>query len=391
MCTTGCSPGYFGCFVLMPIVLDWIDPGNAGGSVRVPDAPRSGPVHFICPVCLATFDRELERIDHVNDRHPIQLPFLRVNGEAAAGVCAIRRPIAASAMEFCACDEVFVSVNGAPFERMTPDRASRLLAGRSSGQVVLRLANRHAETIQEIRIRIPTVAELDRVDTAFVRWLAQNDVTLTYVDRFRDEVAGCGSADDYAAALGDYVLGVLVKDRIGGATIPFERYADKFKGGLSVLHEFDTSLSVAVSNGMQFCLNQFAPTWKPCGVQALDAGTLFYMQKTGYVSANVHRQRVAGRRPSRKLCPVDETTALILQAVETVQQSGFRDVGFLERLEAVAASAQTSDPDRVKLHVLLANTYKSLGDDVRSVVHAERVTHDHDFGTWASKVFGVAG
>src|SRR5262245_4151976 len=107
----------------MPKVLDWIDPGNAGGSVRVPDAPRGEPTPFLCRFCGVPFDTELDRVNHVHEKHPLLQPVLLLNGIPAAQRMAIRRPLSPVDVAFEECADIVLALDGHKGSQVTPQAA----------------------------------------------------------------------------------------------------------------------------------------------------------------------------------------------------------------------------------------------------------------------------
>ena len=162
----------------MPRVLDWIDPGNAGGSVLIPDAPASHPVDFICRFCGLSFSTGLNRTNHVHEHHPLIQPTMTFNDVPVTSRTVVRRTLSASGVAFESCTDIVLTVNGAREKKVTSKLAAAVLSRREPAYISLLLRNAQAETTYEIRIAIPREEDLDKVDDSFRSYLAHGDVTL---------------------------------------------------------------------------------------------------------------------------------------------------------------------------------------------------------------------
>jgi len=366
----------------LPILLDFIDPGNSGGSVRVPDAPRVVPLSFLCPYCPLQFETEIGRANHVNEQHPVRHPVLLVEGQPVPSAHFVRRRIGASEFAVHDCDDIYLSIDGGASRKVGLIRLGHILTGLTQAFVVLRLVNSQAETMHEISVRIPDESELGRVDQLFSDHLAKDDVGIREVDRFREATSGYGSCKDYVSGLADYVLGVLVKDQAGGTTLPFEKHQEKFDAALACLSDYERPLGRSISNCIRLNLNQFDGTWRSTGVVPLDAAMAYYLAKIRPVDA----RPVSGRKlPAvlRRFCPVDETTAFLLEAITAWTSSGQISNVVTRQLEHRASIGRVSHADRIKFHVLLADVRLGSGDRDGAAQHVARVMYDHDFGQWA--------
>ena len=374
----------------MPRVLDWIDPGNAGGSVLIPDAPASHPVDFICRLCGLSFSTELNRTNHVHEYHPLIQPTMTFNEVPVTRRTVVRRTLSAGRVAFESCTDIVLTVNGGREKNVTSQVAAAVLSRREPAYISLLLRNAQAETQYEIRIAIPREEDLDKVDDSFRSYLAHDDVTLADVDRFGSATAHYPASEDYASALADYVIGVLIKDQTGGTSLAFPRYRDKLQAAAGVLHEFSARrLPRAILHCIRFNLNEFPQRREHCGIAMLDDAMSYYGGMIDRGALLTKRRREGETSPRLALCPVDESTALLTATLSAgVSQSTPSDSVILE-LEARGATALTSDPDKVKLYVVIADVWLARGERGRAVPYLRRLEHDYNFGKWASHALGV--
>ena len=65
----------------MANITDAVDPGNAGGSVLIPEIPTepNRPITFKCDKCGEIFANREARRQHVFDQHPFKRPQLLIS------------------------------------------------------------------------------------------------------------------------------------------------------------------------------------------------------------------------------------------------------------------------------------------------------------------------
>jgi hypothetical protein len=100
--------------------LDHIDPGNAGGSVPIPEPvryfrERKGPTHHLCPYCELTFTNVNDMDRHRVEAHPTRRPMLVAFGE----VCrreelVITEPLADGEIQFTDVDAI--TIDGSSYD-----------------------------------------------------------------------------------------------------------------------------------------------------------------------------------------------------------------------------------------------------------------------------------
>ena len=109
------------------------------------------------------------------------------------------------------------------------------------------------------RFRIPSADALNGIDKEFVRRLAVEHPRMADVDSFRAACPTEPAAQDYAGALGDYVIGLAIKERHpdAGVYLEFEHYKEKFAAALAILKDFRRPVARTVAAVINFNLNNF--------------------------------------------------------------------------------------------------------------------------------------
>ena len=131
--------------------LNFIDPGNAGGSVSIPESPHVvlQPIVYECPRCSACFDSSEARYDHFFTKHPYRRPELLLRGQSlATRGTVVHQPVQQADWLLGSCQ--WVSING---QAIAPDELFRELASCRQGFHVLELGNENATERFELRFR----------------------------------------------------------------------------------------------------------------------------------------------------------------------------------------------------------------------------------------------
>ena len=399
----------------MPLLVYDCDPAHATGSVSDRPTPTIFRKKFFCPECGAQFSRDVDLGDHLTTEHPVLEPHMFVGGARVSTEWIIRQPIDASALRIMNAAEIWLGADGGELRPVSAEDVGGILASTQDGVLELHLhgrgasppydvpsarfglldtrtlivgaspisdrnlRGRGASRRYDIRVLIPQKKEMGHIDEEFVDRLAREDVTVSDVRLFGEALAVGIAAGEYASALADYVYGMLAKDGTGQTTLPFTDSGDKLKRSLSVVGAFvdQQRLAAVVASCIRFNLNDFRGEWTPCGVPMLDRAFLLFRQRAIGPGTDGSTQSLpGGKGDAVPLCPVDKTTKTILDIVEnpTLSVSVLRDMIRRKTL---------SDPDRVKVQVLLAG----CGDGVKREDFSD-VQYDPVFGAWASGVLG---
>lgn len=381
--------------------IDWICEPNAELRGRYLDSilvhEWTEPARVGCPLCKETFGTTEELLSHTRLQHPLGLPLLLISGSIATTQIVIRNPLSSSSLRIENCSKVELSVEGKPFETVTPKKLSSRLVRMHDGWVRLRLTNARgldqAEAVVEHRIdfRIAKHDTLAAIDRHFIDCMGRLPIAVSSVKAFWDE---CGdltdtkAAADYANALSNYVIGLAIKQgRDSGTVLPFDRFKDKFMEALSVLGRLDLPLAVGVSEVIRFNLNDFTGWMQAeASFPGLGRAAQFFHSPARTLSASRSPRRVALNGMAK--CPVDDLTERIIEATLLITEHRFNDVPLLTLLPPLMSWTPLPEYDRQKLHVLVAAMFLGQGRPGDAGPHLRALRSDPNFGSWSSQYLG---
>jgi hypothetical protein len=263
-----------------------------------------------------------------------------------------------------------------------------MLAAQRSATCELRLINERALDRNRAaanfvaRFRIPSEEALKAIDHEFIRRLAIEHPRIADVDAFRTACPEDAAARDYAAALGDYVIGLAIKERHPDAQVysDFENYREKFAAAIAVLKEFRRPVALSVTAAVSFNTNNFsvAPS---AHLPAFDVASSFF----GTIAAGnePHLHAAAANAQAAPICPVDITTHRILEATKRATTERTPHPMVADDLDTLARRKPLSEYDAAKLRVLVAFVQTRLGNMKEAETQFRRLQFTAPFESWA--------
>lgn len=322
--------------------MSFIDPGNAGGSVIIPDSPRGRHHGDICPTCHEVFSSALELKNHVNSTHPLVRPRLVVDGQAMSRHWVVRKLPAQIDVRFERTDNAVIRIDGSPTRAVTQDGLRDALLERAEGHLDLQLSNQSFSTTYEIVIRIPAQTAVAAADRLFLQNFSQPP-TLSTLERFSKAIKKESVDTEYARKLGDYVLAVLVKDRAPGIDRTFADHRDLYGAALSVLADFDRPIALSCSACARLALNDFDKPFKETSSSLINRAMAYFQNRSGNGLITVKSSE------ETLILPVDQTLREILQALGAGLPHTIRPDyrAQIARLEAMARSNPSQNGERL--------------------------------------------
>jgi len=154
-----------------------------------------------------------------------------------------------------------IRVNHGEWRKIEPHVLAVELASCTTGICDVRVQDRRSGAVAEYRITfsIPDPATLDEIDEAFIRNLAREGIQHADITRFEGLLPSVGAERQYGDALGDYAVGVLLKERRWRSLAPVsaDDYATKMRKSLEVLKDFERAVASSVAACVRFNLNDF--------------------------------------------------------------------------------------------------------------------------------------
>lgn len=323
--------------------LSFIDPGNAGGSVSIPESPPVvlQPIVYECPRCPALFDGVQARRDHFFTAHPYCKPELLLRGKLLGNSeTVIHTPVQAANWLLGSCD--WVSLNG---RRMAPDELFQRLAELRQGFHFLDLGNKDATERFELRFCIPELAELQRLEDIFSTLFLDNELNVDDVRRFTEVCKSLSTANEYLEGVSQYLYGVMAKDQRGDTRLSHAQYKERFNRALDALRHVDRPLARTIRGIINFSFNSFVQAASQADAPALAAAASLFACWAGKTVKNC----VATRKEAQARLPVDHSTDRILNWMALPDKRQERELDDL--MQASANSLWTAE-DRAKATVL---------------------------------------
>ena len=358
--------------------LDFIDPGNAGGSVKIPELPafQLSPIIYQCTICPKNFKTRDELFQHRFENHPFLKPALFLRGvESTTPRIIISRLL--MPLEITVANTDRFKINGKFF-----DEASFVdeLTSKKRGIVELALLNQGVETVYELEFDIVSISDLNEVDRLFFALLGSSVLDISLIDNFIDATEHFKTAGRYVDGLSNYLYGLLAKDQRGGTHLEQYEYKQRFNVALDILKLFETPLAVIVTAIINFNQNIF----KHSDLSDLSPKFNLVMAKFFCVVNNQTLELSSmpvGKNYAR--VPLDRHTD---QLIEWATLNWNDLSGKRKELEKVINSVDWVPDDRFKARILFAEMCVAVGDFSHAKIQVRSIVNDSIFGAWAQNI-----
>lgn len=363
--------------------LDFIDPGNSGGSVPSPASPWDGlpppaPVYYLCSICGARFKDTDRLFEHRFNEHPLTRPTLILDGrEITSPRQIISTPLDENQITFVSADRCSFDAR-----EVTTQSLPKLLAKTKAGVHTIHLERQGIETHYEIVFEIAESKELEVVEHNFLSIVGSDTLSVDRINLFAEMTSKCRTAIRYVDGLCQYLYGVLAKDQRGGTHLNISEYKTKFNLAIDGLSPFDRPLANVVVGIINFAQNAFgdgnALAFSPKLQRAMR--TYFgYLNNAGTPSA----KGAAWPGNGMGNVPIDHATDQIIQWVLEPDDEAQKH---LRQMEAVIDSGEWVPDDRLKVSLLLAERLAARHDYIAAKRFARTLTHDAIFSEWAERI-----
>lgn len=354
----------------------------------VTDTAGPPPV-YACPYCNAKFQSEETRRQHLGLDHPLNLPILEVGGSPLPTRMVFRHTLRESDVNVHLATQCRIRKIGTAWEQLDTGDVAKRLASLDDAIWVLELINERAldksttHHRYEIAIRVPTEDEMARADAAFVKTLAIDRLSHEAVQTFAEQLPTRAAAREYAGALGDYAIALLLKEqrRPPRAPVGFQEFAAKMRSSLDVLRHFARPVALAVCSSIRFNLNEFKRIARPPQCDA-EIGEAFFAGVAKGSGDPAHVSRLKGTMDS--ICPVDAMTDRLLRTVHRIVGGETLAADELLDLSPSETSGMPiSQQDLVKINVMCAWSHLHHGRAHDALKYLQTVRFNSEFGKWA--------
>jgi hypothetical protein len=330
---------------------------------------------------------------HFSLEHPLDLPVLYVRGEALLRESVVRFPVHESEVELYQCTRCELQVDGGPWTRLALQSLRAQFAHTTNATWNVRLVHERAldtaKTQEEyhIRFRIPNHEDLNKVDAQFISHLVVEQLSHDDLDKFELGLPKDVPSREYAGALGDYALGILLKERHDPprSHVSFEEFAVKMRSALEVLRLFHRPVALAVSSSVRFNLNDFSLPGTPAAPELATALRFFRNITAPSATDRAEATATSSKHPPprRAICPVDNISHRLLSAACRLAQHAPLSLADLESLKQLTrGTSPVTEQDLTKLHVTCAEGYSRLGRMLQALPHLQAIQFDPQLSTW---------
>ena len=341
-----------------------------------------------CPYCQRHFTSSGELFDHLGLDHPLGIPVLLVQAQPMPSEFSVRAVLEAADFSALNCTSSEIRKDGGAWRSVSLSRMVAMLATERSSICELRLVNERviddnrATEHFTARFRIPSADALNGIDKEFVRRLAVEHPRMADVDSFRSACPTEPSAQDYAGALCDYVIGLAIKERHpdAGVYLEFEHYKEKFTAALAILKDFRRPVARTVAAVINFNLNNFR-SLPASRLPVLSAAFALFRAVAKGEDPAADAPAVDPQRA--EVCPVDIFTHRILDAAQRLTSARKPHPMLADELDELASRQPLSEFDAAKIHVLAAIARLRLGDTAKAERHLRALQFDYLFRKWA--------
>lgn len=379
----------------MPTV-GWIREGDLerffAATSSIPDpAPAKAPRHY-CPFCHATFETNRQLGQHLVSDHIGGRPFVTFGGREPPSEEVVRTHLSPSEVAFFNTTTVKISFDKSIYIDSPNEAVAEALASASEQRIWLRLENIFETNAAPIRteygfdFKIYRADQLAVIDKLFVERLSRPDPTVPDVDGFLRDARRVG-ADEYADALADYVLAVLIKDGDTRAGIrPGERdYRRKYNSALRVLKHFDRPLARLLSALIRFSSNDFNTIARTAflSLDFANARLAPLTGKNGEVSQQasaIEGEEILARAD---VCPVDNGSDAVMRRADQLAALKRWSADIEDEIRSAVQLASLDPLDRVKIFALWADTTIQLQRPEAAVEPLRMLVGNDCFGAWA--------
>jgi len=361
----------------------------------LPFIPSPPPI-FRCKWCGKSFSLSQELQRHVSLDHPLELPALYVNGEPLQRENVVRSPILEQDVELLQCSRCEVKIDGDRWQPLTlPEFRRRFAESTNTTWEVRLLHERSLDNSQvkeeyKVRFRIPDSIALTAVDEHFRCILVRDTLRHNDLLKFIAGLPTDAPAREYGGALGDYALGIILKEQIRPSLAPirFEEFVTKMRSSLEVLRSIHRPIALAVCSSIRFNLNDFHNASTTIATDMDAAIRLFHHVTSNRVQPEPTVPILYHPLPSatRAVCPVDRHSYHLMSDSVHLSHGETLSLTALESLrQIIRSSAPISEQDLAKVHFICAEGYIRLNRTTDALPHLRTIQFNPLFRSWAQR------
>ena len=353
------------------INLDHIDPGNSGGSVKIPDTHiefKPKKISYPCPLCVDVFDTEEDRRQHRFSKHPIKRPYLYIRG-------AVPRHEEIDIFTTLSKDDINIDdadtivVDETKFTNK--NEALNAINELQTGVRVIELIHQTYTVKYQLNFRIADDNTLNTIEEFFYD-IFSNDMPMDkQLELFDSKTRTLDSTGmPYAGALGCYITAIMAKDRLPGSTISFESYISKLGEAQDKLEGYFRPLAKYINSIIGFMLNDFSDYDDHSSPPVIKSAKEFFRNGL-FPSSTSEANNAVGT-----VIPVDISTEILSIYCSMALE---RRVLELSRISGLYSATSTDENDKIKLLFILWAMAKDNNNAESEIKYRKKLQHVKTF------------
>lgn len=338
------------------------------------------PVTFPCKHCGEVCQSVQELRQHRFESHPIRSPVLFLRGrELGRHRFPITRCLTEDDVKIIGCDQAFLNK-----KKVSVSDIPQKLADISSNYCELTLQKDDVVATFNLDFCIAHDDDLLGIEARIDEMRKAGKLDIRSLDKFASAKSEFKTAVGYCDGIYSYLLGIKIKKRDSDVSLPQNEYVKKYNNAVNKLAGYDRPLAKIIGGLIGFHFNHFKkPTYPSTGTQVERAARIYVAWmgdkkiNTGTISD--------GEFGALERSVIDRHTEQIVHWAIRPYSMLYDNVA---EIESVLESG-LEEYDKVKVKVLLAETYRDFGDDKNALRHAKALRNrPHPVGEWAESMIG---
>lgn len=343
------------------------------------------PVRLPCLHCGEVFASEDDLRKHRFEAHPLHRPVLFFNGrELGTQRVRVARPVLPAVVKVEGAERALL--NG---HEIAPAGLGRALAKVSNDVCQIVLSRYGVEAQFELEIRVASEPDLRGVEAQFKRMTAGRRLDMRAVEDFIAGASRFPSAIGYCDGLCAYLYGLLAKERAKDSSLPYEAYSARYAKAAEELSPYDRKLARTIGGLVEFHFNHFREAERLCPETRLGRAAERYSR---WIYSRVDPLAASADTMDEEAAALEslvtdwETERILVWANRPLADLA-KDTREIE----LFLKRDLAEFDRVKLQMLLSETYAATGSAKLALNHARALRNLLAVEKWAEALIREVG
>lgn len=334
-------------------------------------------IRYRCQSCVEVFETLSELQQHRFEKHPMRRPTLFIRG-VEIGNTSHRIVREMNSEDFVVEHSTKAEIND---EKIELSRFGARLSKFRNDRVRVRLSQENVVATFDLNFEIAEETDLLGVEQAFLDFARNKRLDTPAIDSFISAIRSFSTSKRYSDGICQYLYGVLAKERAPSSSLAYEKYEEKFNQAVVALDDYETPLSKLICALIAFHFNHFKDAFGllPTGRLALTSKCFDDWITRSNLEMETGASIVQGVMYEDLLS--DSETRDILRWV-AASPSNLNNT--IEEIQA--KKKDSSEYDRVKLLILLAEYSARLGEYTMARAAARELMNQPTMTDWAERI-----